>query len=81
MELESNGAASPLDRRLLDLDTVVARIENDFPARLYYVRLRGSLFDTHVNQESPFDRQVQYCSDAVWGFFEEMKRIGKQDDV
>ncbi|MDP6580450.1 MAG: DUF1501 domain-containing protein [Vicinamibacterales bacterium] len=69
------------DLRLLDLDKVVALIENDFPARLYYVRLRNSLFDTHVNQESPFDRQVQYCSDAVWGFFEEMKRLGKQDEV
>ena len=69
------------DLRLLDLDRVVALIENDFPARLYYVRLRNSLFDTHVNQESPHDRQVQYCSDAVWGFFEEMKRIGKQDEV
>ena len=57
------------DLRLLDLDRVVALIENDFPARLYYVRLRNSLFDTHVNQESPHDRQVQYCSDAVWGFF------------
>ena len=69
------------DLRLLDLDKVVALIENDFPARLYYVRLRNSLFDTHVNQESPHNRQVQYCSDAVWGFFEEMKRLGKQDDV
>ena len=69
------------DLRLLDLDKVVALIENDFPARLYYVRLRGSLFDTHVNQESPHNRQVQYCSDAVWGFFEEMKRLGKQDEV
>lgn len=69
------------DLRLLDLDKVVALIENDFPARLYYVRLQGSLFDTHVNQESPHNRQVQYCSDAVWGFFEEMKRIGKQDEV
>ena len=59
----------------------MALIENDFPARLYYVRLRGSLFDTHVNQESPHNRQVQYCSDAVWGFFEEMKRLGKQDEV
>lgn len=71
----------PSDLRLLDLDKVVALIENDFPARLYYVRLRGSLFDTHVNQESPHNRQVQYCSDAVWGFFEEMKRLGKQDEV
>ena len=54
------------DLRLLDLDKVVALIENDFPARLYYVRLQGSLFDTHVNQESPHNRQVHYCSDAVW---------------
>ena len=69
------------DLRLMDLDKVVALIENDFPARLYYVRLRNSLFDTHVNQESPHNRQVQYCSDAVWGFFEEMKRLGKQDEV
>ena len=69
------------DLRLLDLDRVVALIESDFPARLYYVRLRNSLFDTHVNQESPHNRQVQYCSDAVWAFFEEMKRLGKQDEV
>ena len=69
------------DLRLRNLDKVVALIENDFPARLYYVRLQNSLFDTHVNQESPHNRQVQYCSDAVWGFFEEMKRLGKQDDV
>ena len=78
---QSYGATRNPDLRLLDLDKVVALIENDFPARLYYVRLQGSLFDTHVNQESPHDRQVQYCSDAVWGFFEEMKRIGKQDQV
>ena len=69
------------DLRLRNLDKVVALIENDFPARLYYVRLQNSLFDTHVNQESPHNRQVQYCSDAVWGFFEEMKRLGKQDEV
>ena len=75
-----NSTRNP-DLRLLDLDRVVALIENDFPARLYYVRLRNSLFDTHVSQESPHNRQVQYCSDAVWGFFEEMKRLGKQDEV
>jgi len=78
---ESYNATRNPDLRLLDLDKVVALIENDFPARLYYVRLQGSLFDTHVSQESPHNRQVQYCSDAVWGFFEEMKRIGKQDEV
>ena len=46
------------DLRLLDLDKVAALIEADFPTRLYYVPLRGSLFDTHVNQASPHDRQL-----------------------
>ena len=78
---ENYNSTRNTDLRLLDLDKVVALIENDFPARLYYVQLRNSLFDTHVNQESPHNRQVQYCSDAVWGFFEEMKRLGKEDEV
>ena len=33
------------DLNLRDLDRVAALIEADFPARLYYVPLRGSLFD------------------------------------
>ena len=69
------------DLRLLDLDKVAALIEADFPTRLYYVPLRNSLFDTHVNQASPHDRQLEYCSDAIAGFFQEMKRIGRADDV
>jgi uncharacterized protein (DUF1501 family) len=69
------------DLRLLDLDKVVALIEADFPTRLYYVPLRGSLFDTHVNQEAPHERQLQYCSDAIAGFMREMERIGRADDV
>lgn len=69
------------DVRLLDLDKVVALIEADFPTRLYYVPLRGSLFDTHVNQAAPHDRQLQYCSDAIAGFFRELERIGRADDV
>ena len=47
---ESYNTTRNSELRLLDLDKVVALIENDFPARLYYVRLRNSLFDTHVNQ-------------------------------
>jgi uncharacterized protein (DUF1501 family) len=74
------GKADP-DLRLLDLDKVVALIEADFPTQLYYVPLRNSLFDTHVNQAAPHDRQLQYCSDAIEGFFEEMRRIGRADDV
>jgi uncharacterized protein (DUF1501 family) len=69
------------DLRLLDLDKVAALIEADFPTKLYYVPLRGSLFDTHVNQASPHDRQLLYCSDAIAGFFQEMKRIGRAEDV
>src|SRR5204863_3280978 len=74
------GKANP-DLRLLDLDKVVALIEADFPTRLYYVPLRNSLFDTNVNQVAPHDRQLEYCSDAIAGFFREMKRIGRADDV
>ena len=69
------------DLRLLDLDKVVALIEADFPTRLYYVPLRGSLFDTHVNQAAPHERQLQYCSDAIAGFIRELHRIGRADDV
>jgi len=69
------------DLRLLDLDKVAALIEADFPTKLYYVPLRNSLFDTHVNQAAPHDRQLEYCSDAIEGFFQEMKRIGRADDV
>jgi uncharacterized protein (DUF1501 family) len=69
------------DLRLLDLDKVAALIEADFPTQLYYVPLRNSLFDTHVNQASPHDRQLLYCSDAIAGFFQEMQRIGRADDV
>jgi uncharacterized protein (DUF1501 family) len=69
------------DLRLLDLDKVAALIEADFPTQLYYVPLRNSLFDTHVNQASPHDRQLLYCSDAIAGFFQELERIGRADDV
>jgi uncharacterized protein (DUF1501 family) len=60
---------------------VVALIEADFPTKLYYVPLRNSLFDTHVNQAAPHDRQLEYCSDAIAGFCREMKRIGRENDV
>ena len=74
-------AKANADLRLLDLDKVVALIEAGFPTQLYYVPLRGSLFDTHVNQAAPHDRQLQYCADAIEAFFQEMQRIGRADDV
>src|SRR5262249_9407879 len=33
------------------------------------------------NQAAPHDRQLEYCSDAIAGFCQEMKRIGRADDV
>ena len=30
---------------------------------------------------APHDRQLEYCADAVAGFFQEMERIGRADDV
>jgi uncharacterized protein (DUF1501 family) len=69
------------DLRLLDLDKVAALIEAGFPTQLYYVPLRNSLFDTHVNQAAPHDRQLQYCSDAIEGFCRELERIGRAEDV
>ncbi|MGC4084512.1 MAG: DUF1501 domain-containing protein [Vicinamibacterales bacterium] len=44
-------------------------------------RFATVLFDTHVNQASPHDRQLEYCADAIDGFFHEMQRIGRADDV
>ena len=34
-----------------------------------------------IDPAVPHDRQLQYCSDAIEGFFSEMQRIGRADDV
>ncbi len=64
------------DLRLLALDKVAALIAATFPTRRYYLPLRGGLFDTEVNQASPHDRQLKYCSDAIAGFFQEITAPG-----
>ena len=56
-------------------------IAAELPTRLYYVSYSGNSFDTHVHQADPHARLLAYTADAVRGFIEDMKRIGRADDV
>ena len=51
------------------------------PTRLYYVTYQGNSFDTHVQQADLHSRLLMYTADAVRGFMEDIKRIGRGDDV
>jgi len=50
-------------------------------SRLYYTSFRHNAFDTHVQQPNLHQRLLTYASDAVAGFFKDMDRIGRADDV
>mgnify|MGYP000043460885 FL=1 len=69
------GGLSPQLRR------VAALINAEMPTRLYYVSYQGNSFDTHVHQADPHARLLAYTADAVRGFAEDLKRIGRADDV
>ena len=51
------------------------------PTRLYYVTYQGNSFDTHVQQADLHSRLLMYTADAVRGFMEDVKRLGRGDDV
>ena len=51
------------------------------PTRLYYVTYQGNSFDTHVQQADLHSRLLMYTADAVRGFMEDVKRIGRADEV
>lgn len=75
---------SPVDYGItggLDLPKVTALIEAGMPARLYYTSYRNNAFDTHVFQGDVHKRLLTYASDAVSGFMQDLKRIGRADDV
>ena len=74
---------SPVDYGIagLDLPKVTALIEAGMPARLYYVSYRNNAFDTHVFQGDVHKRLLTYVSDAVSAFMQDLKRIGRADDV
>jgi uncharacterized protein (DUF1501 family) len=65
----------------LDLRKVAALINAGMDTRLYYTSFRHNAFDTHVQQPNLHQRLLTYFSDAVSGFFTDLERIGRADDV
>jgi uncharacterized protein (DUF1501 family) len=65
----------------LDLRKIAALINAGMETRLYYTSFRHNAFDTHVQQPNLHQRLLTYFSDAVAGFFADLERIGRADDV
>ncbi len=63
----------------LDLKKVTAMINANLPTRIYYVGQGG--YDTHAAQAGSQQLLLTYLSDAVNGFFADLDRIGRADDV
>ncbi len=64
-----------------NLQRVAALISSGMPTRIYYVTYQGNSFDTHVQQADLHSRLLMYTADAVRGFAEDMKRIGRDNEV
>ena len=64
-----------------NLQRVAALIAAGMPTRLFYVTYAGNAFDTHVQQADLHSRLLMYTADAVRGFIEDLKRIGRADEV
>jgi uncharacterized protein (DUF1501 family) len=64
-----------------NLQSVAALIAAGMPTRLFYVTYQGNSFDTHVQQADLHSRLLMYTADAVRGFIEDLKRIGRADEV
>jgi uncharacterized protein (DUF1501 family) len=63
------------------LQKIAALIASGTPTRLYYVTYQGNSFDTHVQQADLHSRLLMYTADATRAFMEDLKRIGRADDV
>ncbi len=74
---------SPVDYGLLplDLEKIVSLIAAELPTQLYYTSFRNNAFDTHVYQPNLHGRLLTYTSDAIAGFFADLKRIGRSEEV
>lgn len=74
---------SPIDYGLNDLGLrrVAAMINAQMPARLYYAAYANNAFDTHVTQGDLHGRLLTYTSDAVYGFMQDLERMGRANDV
>ena len=64
-----------------NLRRVAALIAAGAPTRLYYVTYPGNSFDTHVQQADLHSRLLMYTADAMRGFVEDLKRLGRAEDV
>jgi uncharacterized protein (DUF1501 family) len=64
-----------------NLQRVAALIAAEMPTRLYYVTYQGNNFDTHVQQADLHSRLLMYTADAVRGFIDDVRRLGRGDDV
>ena len=64
-----------------NLQRVAALIAAEMPTRLYYVTYQGNNFDTHVQQADLHSRLLMYTADAMRGFIDDVKRLGRGDDV
>lgn len=74
---------SPVDYGIypVELKKIAALIDAGMPTRLYYTAYRHNAFDTHVHQADLHGRQLTYVSDAIAAFMEDLKRIGRAQDV
>lgn len=63
----------------LDLKKVAAMIAADLPTRIYYVGMGG--YDTHAAQAGSHQILLIYLADAIRGFMDDLKRMGRADDV
>jgi uncharacterized protein (DUF1501 family) len=63
----------------LDLKRVAGMIAAGLPTRIFYLSLGG--FDTHAAQANSQQLLLIYLSDALAGFVQDLKRIGRADDV
>ena len=81
-----NSYSTPVDYGIggglaADLRKVAALVAAGLPTRVYYVAYRGNSFDTHVHQADLHSRLLMYTADAVRGFIEDVRRIGRGNDV
>ena len=65
----------------VDLNKIASLINYGLDTPLYYTSFRNNAFDTHVQQNNLHQRLLTYASDAVAGFFEDMRRMKRENDV
>lgn len=70
------GSGNPLT---LDLKKTAALIAANLPTRIFYLSHGG--FDSHAGQAGLHSIRLVYLSDALRGFTEDLRRIGRAQDV